>query len=93
LRIDVAARRVQVNDEPVMLTRTEFDVLAILSSRPGVVFTRRELRQAIWGMSWTRNAATLDVHVGNLRRKFGDDPSNPRYVKTVRGVGFLIGNN
>ena len=75
LRIDVAGRQVFIDDEPVVLTRTEFDVLAALSSRPGVVFSRRQLLEAVWGDSWVGNEHLVDVHVGHLRRKLGDDPA------------------
>jgi DNA-binding response OmpR family regulator len=91
LRLDVAGRQVFLDDEPVMLTRTEFDVLAALSSRPAVVFSRRQLLEAVWGESWVGNEHLVDVHIGHLRRKLGDDPSAPRYVTTVRGVGYRMG--
>jgi DNA-binding response OmpR family regulator len=74
-----------------MLTRTEFDVLAALSSRPGVVLSRRQLLELVWGDSWVGNDNIVDVHVGHLRRKLGDNPSLPRYVTTVRGVGYRMG--
>jgi DNA-binding response OmpR family regulator len=91
LRIDVAGRQVFLDDEPVMLTRTEFDVLAALSSRPAVVFSRRQLLETVWGESWVGNEHLVDVHIGHLRRKLGDDPGAPRYVTTVRGVGYRMG--
>jgi DNA-binding response OmpR family regulator len=92
LSIDVAGRQVFIDDEPVLLTRTEFDVLAALSSRPGMVFSRRQLLKAVWGDSWVGNEHLVDVHVGHLRRKLGDDPAAPRYVITVRGVGYRMGS-
>ena len=79
-------------DDAISLTRTEFDVLAALSSRPAVVFTRHQLLESIWGDSWVGNAHLVDVHVGHLRRKLGDDPADPRYVITVRGVGYRMGS-
>ena len=91
LRIDVAGREVFLDDEPVMLTRTEFDVLAALSSRPGVVLHRRQLIEIVWGESWVGNEHLVDVHVAHLRAKLGDDPAAPRYVATVRGVGYRMG--
>jgi DNA-binding response OmpR family regulator len=91
MSIDVAGRQVFVDDEPVMLTRTEFDVLCALASRPGVVFSRRQLLESVWGDSWVGNDHLVDVHVGHLRRKLGDDPAAPRYVVTVRGVGYRMG--
>ncbi|MDG5483374.1 response regulator transcription factor [Mycolicibacterium gadium] len=92
LSIDVAGRRVFLDDEPVLLTRTEFDVLAALSSRPAVVFTRRQLLEAVWGDYWGGNEHLVDVHIGHLRRKLADDPADPRYVITVRGVGYRMGS-
>jgi len=92
LRIDVASREVFIDDEPITLTRTEFDVLAALSARPGVVFSRRQLLDAVWAESWVGNDHLVDVHIGHLRRKLGDDPAEPRYVTTVRGVGYRMGS-
>ena len=91
LRIDVAGRVVCRGEAPVMLTRTEFDVLAVLSSRPGMAFSRRQLIEAVWGEAWVGNEHLVDVHVGHLRRKLGDDPAAPRYVTTVRGIGYRMG--
>ena len=91
LRIDVAGRQVFIDDEPIMLTRTEFDLLAALSARPGVVFSRRQLLDAVWAESWVSNEHLVDVHIGHLRRKLRDDPVTPRYVITVRGVGYRMG--
>ncbi|BBX19522.1 DNA-binding response regulator [Mycolicibacterium duvalii] len=91
LTIDVAGRQVDLDDEPIMLTRTEFDILAALSSRPAVVWTRRQLIDAVWGEPWVGNDHLVDVHIGHVRRKLGDDPSAPRFVVTVRGVGYRMG--
>jgi DNA-binding response OmpR family regulator len=92
LRIDVAGRQVSMGDDPVILTRTEFDLLSTLSARPGVVFSRRQLLDAVWAETWVGNEHLVDVHIGHLRRKLGDDPAAPRYVVTVRGVGYRMGN-
>lgn len=91
LKIDVTGRDVFVDDRPVMLTRTEFDLLAALSGRPGMVFSRRALIETVWGESWTGNEHLVDVHIGHLRRKLGDDPATTTYVNTVRGVGYRMG--
>jgi DNA-binding response OmpR family regulator len=91
LRIDVAGRQVFIGEAPITLTRTEFDVLAAWSARPGVVLNRRQLLDAVWTESWVGNEHLVDVHVGHLRRKLGDDPASPRYVMTVRGVGYRMG--
>lgn len=90
LDVDLAARRVLVDGHSVALTRTEFEVLALLFARPGEVVSRRALQNELWGLSWTGNRYTLDMHVGNLRRKLRDDPQAPRYVQTVRGVGYRL---
>lgn len=92
LSIDIASRQVFLNGELIPLTRTEFDILAALSSRPGVVWSRRQLIDAVWGEPWVGNDHLVDVHVGHLRRKLGDDPSDPRFVFTVRGVGYRMGS-
>jgi DNA-binding response OmpR family regulator len=91
LSIDVPGRRVQLDSEPITLTRTEFDILAALSSRPGVVWTRRQLIDAVWGEPWVGNDHLVDVHVGHVRHKLGDDPAAPKYVVTVSGVGYRMG--
>jgi DNA-binding response OmpR family regulator len=91
LSIDVASRQVFLDVEPIPLTRTEFDILAALSSRPGVVWSRRQLIDAVWGEPWVGNDHLVDVHVGHLRRKIGDNPADSRFVLTVRGVGYRMG--
>ncbi len=91
LCVNVDSREVYIDETPIMLTRTEFDVLAALSSRPGTVLTRRQLLESVWGDSWVGNDNIIDVHIGHLRRKLSDDPSMPRYVTTVRGVGYRMG--
>jgi DNA-binding response OmpR family regulator len=91
LRIDVAGRRVDVGDEPVDLTRTEFDLLAVLSSRPKLAYSRRQLIDDVWDTAWVGDEHVVDVHVAHLRRKLGDDPEEPRYIDTVRGVGYRMG--
>jgi DNA-binding response OmpR family regulator len=91
LSIDIDGREVHLGGVPVTLTRTEFDVLAALSSRPGAVLSRRQLLDAVWGDSWIGNDNIVDVHVGHLRRKLGDNPAEPRYVNTIRGVGYRMG--
>lgn len=84
LVIDPAARQVQLWENAVELTPTEFDVLETLSARPGMTFSRRQLIDAVWGKNWVGDEHLVDVHVGNLRRKLGDPPSDSRYVVTVR---------
>jgi DNA-binding response OmpR family regulator len=91
LEIDVAAREVRLDSIPVQVTRTEFDVLAALSARPRVAFTRRQLAEAVWGEAWVGDEHTVDVHIGHLRRKLGENPVTPRFIRTVRGVGYRMG--
>ncbi len=91
LHIDTDSRQTLLGGAPIMLTRTEFDVLAALSSRPRQVWTRHQLLEAVWGESWFGNDNVVDVHVGHLRRKLGDNSVEPRYVTTVRGVGYRMG--
>ena len=91
LSIDVAGREVHLGGEAVALTRTEFDVLEALSARPKLVFSRRQLIDAVWDQAWVGDEHLVDVHVAHLRRKLGDDPGAPRYVRTVRGIGYRMG--
>ncbi len=91
LIIDPAAREVSVSGEPVDLTRLEFDLLDALSARPRLAFTRRQLVDRVWGEDWFGDEHIVDVHIVRLRRKLGDDPAEPRYVLTVRGVGYRMG--
>ena len=92
LSFDVDSRQVLLDSESISLTRTEFDILASLSSRPGLVWSRRQLIDAVWGEPWVGNDHLVDVHVGHLRRKLGDNPTDPRFVFTVRGVGYRMGS-
>ncbi|WP_022916715.1 response regulator transcription factor [Ruania albidiflava] len=92
LTVDIAAREVHLHAEPVELTRTEFDVLAALAVRPRMVFSRRQLIEAVWGEGWVGDEHLVDVHIGHLRRKLGDDPANPIFIKTMRGVGYRMGS-
>ncbi|WP_205547909.1 response regulator transcription factor [Leucobacter sp. wl10] len=92
LTVDAAGREVHLHAEPVELTRTEFDVLAALAARPRMVFTRRQLIEAVWGEGWVGDEHLVDVHIGHLRRKLGDDPTTPIFIKTVRGVGYRMGS-
>jgi DNA-binding response OmpR family regulator len=92
LRIDTAAREVVIDDQPILLTRTEFDILEALSARPGVVLSRRQLLETVRDGPWVGNEHLVDVHIGHLRRKLGDDATQPRYILTIRGVGYRMGS-
>jgi two-component system response regulator RegX3 len=74
--------------EALELTRREFELLRLLLEHAGEVVTRQKLMREVWETEWLGATKTLDVHVSTLRRKLGDDPSSPRYIHTVRGVGF-----
>lgn len=91
LVIDPTGRDVWLDGEPVALTRTEFDLLATLSERPGMVFSRRQLIETVWGETWVGDEHLVDVHIGHLRHKLGDDPTEGRIVRTVRGIGYRMG--
>jgi two-component system, OmpR family, response regulator RegX3 len=88
LDIDGDARRVRMGDKELDLSRKEFDLLVVLADAAGRVLTRDHLMSRVWDENWFGPTKTLDVHIGTLRRKLGDDPSNPRWIHTVRGVGF-----
>ena len=91
LAIDPAAREVSVAGTQVELTKLEFDLLDTLSARPRVAFSRRQLVERVWDEGWFGDDHIVDVHIVRLRRKLGDDAVNPRYVLTVRGVGYRMG--
>ena len=88
LRIDPARRGVEVDGRPVQLTYVEFELLRTLAQRPGRVFSRPALLEALWGGSDYREPRTIDVHVRHLREKLERDSREPRYILTVRGVGY-----
>lgn len=92
MSINVASREVGIDGEPVLLTRTEFDILEALSARPGLVMTRRQLLEIVRNGPWVGNEHLVDVHIGHLRRKLGDDAAQPRYITTIRGVGYRMGS-
>jgi DNA-binding response OmpR family regulator len=88
LTVDFGARRVTLDGAPVDLSRKEFDLLAELVRNAGRVVSRDDLMDRVWDENWFGSTKTLDTHVGWLRRKLGDDTASPRYLHTVRGVGF-----
>ena len=91
LTVDRDTREVTVSGNPVELTRSEFDLLYTLASRPGRVFSRFELVTRVQGYDYEGYDRTVDAHVKNLRKKLGDDPRGPRFVVTVTGVGYKFG--
>lgn len=90
LEIDVTRRQVTRAGKIVPLTRLEFALLDVLSRSPRQVFSRGQLVEQVWGPGWFGDDHVVDVHVSNLRRKLGDDPREPRWIETVRGVGFRM---
>ena len=90
LAIDGPRRLVTVDGVAVELTALEFELLATLARDPGVVIRRASLLDAVWGPDYAADDHLVDVHVANLRRKLGDDPGAPRFVETVRGVGYRL---
>lgn len=90
LEIDVARHVVRVDGTAVDLTALEFDLLTTLARDPGVVIRRQALLDQVWGVDFIADDHLVDVHVANLRRKLGDDPAQPRFVETVRGVGYRL---
>jgi DNA-binding response OmpR family regulator len=90
LAVDEARRTATLAGEPLELSRKEFDVLLLLAREAGRVVTRERLLEEVWDTTWFGSSKTLDVHVSGIRRKLGDDPAEPRYLHTVRGVGFRL---
>ncbi|MEW2222659.1 response regulator transcription factor [Streptomyces sp. NPDC006990] len=86
VRIELPTRRVSVDGAPVPLTRKEFDLLALLAQRPGVVFRREQIISEVWRTSWEGTGRTLEVHVASLRSKL----RQPTLIETVRGVGYRM---
>jgi two-component system response regulator RegX3 len=88
VRLDPATRSVTLDGEAIELARKEFELLRLLMSNAGRVLSRERLIDEVWDVNWFGSTKTLDVHMSALRKKLGDDPANPRYIHTVRGVGF-----
>lgn len=86
--LDLAQRTASVNDQPLELTTMEFDLLALLIEHPGQVFTRLQLLERAQGTAYEGYERTIDVHIKNLRKKLDDDSQDPRFIETVRGVGY-----
>ena len=86
LELDTRSRRVSVDGREIDLTPKEFDLLALLASDPGAVFSRARILEEVWQTTWYGSAKTIDVHVAALRKKLGD----PSWITTVRGVGLRL---
>ncbi len=88
LTIDQDAREIRAGDKVVELSSLEFDLLVALASSPGRVFTRSHLLERVWGWDYFGSDRLVDVHVASIRREIGDDANDPRFIATVRGVGY-----
>ena len=88
LTVDLAAHAVTVDGQEPDLTALEFDLLVALGSEPGRVLSRRQLIDHVWGWDFFGDERVVDVHIRNLRSKLSDDPTDPRFIATVRGVGY-----
>ncbi len=93
VRIDVESHRAWMGDEELQLTAKEFDLLRVLVRDAGRVVTREQLMREVWDTTWWSSTKTLDMHISWLRKKLGDDAAAPRYISTVRGVGFRFEKN
>ena len=93
LRLDQARHEATLDGEPLDLTRKEFELLRMLMRNAGTVVSREQLIDEVWDVNWFGPTKTLDVHVSGLRKKLGDDPAAPRYLHTVRGVGFRFASS
>jgi two-component system, OmpR family, response regulator RegX3 len=90
LRLDRDKRAAQLDGVQLDLTRKEFELLELLMREAGTVVSRERLIDEVWDVNWFGSTKTLDVHVSGLRRKLGEDPGAPRFIHTVRGVGFRL---
>src|SRR6476646_11291216 len=88
LRFEPASRRAFLDGAEIELTMREFDLLAYLAARPGRVFSRDQLMEAVWEYPFFTDTSTVTVHIRRLRGKLGDDPAEPRFIETVWGVGY-----
>lgn len=92
LEMDVDSRRVFAKDKEINLTAKEFDLLELLLTHPGKVYSREQLLNTVWGADYPGDVRTVDVHVRRLREKVEENPSDPHYVYTKWGVGYFYKN-
>ncbi|AEF18336.1 two component transcriptional regulator, winged helix family [Thermoanaerobacterium xylanolyticum LX-11] len=90
LNIDLSKYRVEKNGKPIELTSREFDLLKFLVANRGLIFSREMLLEKVWGYEYFGDVRTVDVTIRRLREKIEDDPANPRYIHTKRGVGYYF---
>ncbi|MEF3120083.1 response regulator transcription factor [Kocuria sp. CPCC 205268] len=91
LVVDEDSRQVHLAGEPVALTRIEFDLLLCLAARPQLVLSRRQLVELVWDTAWTGDEHLVDVHIGRIRKKLGDEATRPTFIHTIRGIGYRMG--
>ena len=90
VRVDTAGHRAWQDDTELDLTPKEFDLLALLIADAGRVVSRKRIMHEVWDEHYYGSTRTLDMHISSLRKKLGDDSANPRFITTVRGVGFRL---
>ena len=90
LRLNPETHRVLLQDQPLQLTPAEYGLLVALARSPGRVRTREELIEEIADRQWDGLDRAIDMHISTLRRKLGDDPQKPRFIRTVRGYGYQL---
>ena len=88
VRLDPSTRRMWRGDREVLMSRKEFDLVQALITRAGSVVTREELMREVWGVTFWTSSKTIDVHLGWVRRKLGDDTRRPQLITTIRGQGL-----
>lgn len=88
LTIDIDGHEIRMAGEEVAVTSTEFRLITLLAAAPGRLFTRAQLLEHVWGVSYYGDDHVVDVHIANARRKLKEDPASPRFIETVRGAGY-----
>ena len=88
LRVDLRGHQASLQGEPLDLSRLEFNLLSALAQHAGMAWTRERLLERVWGLDFPSTERVVDVHITNLRKKLGDTSDTPRYIETVRGVGY-----
>lgn len=92
LKIDIDKHLVLLNERPIELTAKEFDLLVLFARNPGRTYNRERLLDLVWGCSYDGYEHTVNSHINRLRNKLEEDPSNPRYIKTLWGIGYRFEN-
>lgn len=88
LSVNTLSRKVTCDNNKIKLTKTEFDLLYALITAPNRVYSRRELIDMVWGEKWYGDEHIVDVHIGHLRKSLNDNADVPKYIRTVRGIGY-----